>query len=241
MESWQKILPNQEFNANLYEAGKVPVEQSIFELILGVSELSVPQATFDLEAPDDITIEEMASSPITMGFLQWLIALHDVRSILEIGAFVGVSAMYFANAVPADGRVVTIEKFDKFAGIARRNFERNEVAHKIDLINGDASDVLPGVVENRKFDLVFIDGHKEAYADYLELVAGAVSDRGIIVIDDALFHGDVLNQNPKTDKGAGVYAALERAKSMAGWRLILLPISNGMLLMMKEPQGGALT
>jgi len=235
MESWQKILPNQEFNANLYNVDGVAIEESIFDLILEVSDLKVPQETFSLETSEIITVEEMASSPVTLGFLQWLIDLRGVRSVLEIGAFIGVSAMYMARALPQDGRVLTIEKFEKFADIALRNFERNQLSDKIELRNGDASDILPDVVGDRRFDLVFIDGHKEAYAEYLDLVVDAVTDRGIVIIDDALFHGDVLNKKATTEKGAGVHAALMRAKEKKNWRLHLLPISNGMLLMTKRP------
>ncbi|MEP4379704.1 MAG: O-methyltransferase [Alphaproteobacteria bacterium] len=211
----------------------MPIEQSIFDLILDVCDLRLPQDTFDLEVPDSQTIEEMASSPVALSFLQCLVTLRDARSILEIGTFIGVSGLYMAKTLPDDGHLVTIEKFDQFAAIARRNFERNGLSDKIELINGSADEVLPSLVADRKFDLVFIDGHKEAYAAYLDMVVDAVTPGGIVVIDDALFHGDVMNADFSTEKGSGVHAALMRAKELSGWRRVLLPVSNGMLLLMK--------
>ena len=82
---WQKILPNQNSHAHLYAVDDIPIEQSIFELILNVCELPLPEDAFELESPKTPTIKEMASNPLTLGFLQWLVVLKDVRSILEIG------------------------------------------------------------------------------------------------------------------------------------------------------------
>jgi predicted O-methyltransferase YrrM len=93
--------------------------------------------------------------------------LAGVRRVLEIGAFIGLLTMYFAQAAPADGEVVSIEKFDKFAKIARRNFELNGLASKIKLFDGDAFEVIVRLPRDQMFDLVFIDGNKERYKDYV--------------------------------------------------------------------------
>jgi predicted O-methyltransferase YrrM len=232
-EGWEKMLPNQAFNSNLFSADDGPFEAAAYKKILEVCGIGAPQDVFQIEQTDMFTIEEMASSPIVLNLLQWILRLANTRSVLEIGSFVGVSAMYMASALPADGKVVTIEKFDHFAEIAQRNIDKNGLSDRIDLICADALEVLPELVEGRSFDFVFIDGNKERYADYLAAVKDSVSPGGIIVVDDALFHGDALNADPSTEKGGGVRDCLGVVAGMQDWHRTLVPISNGILLIRK--------
>lgn len=233
MEPWEKILCNQEFNRSDYRRTDKSFEQAVYETILTTCGFQAPQLKYKLEQTSMFTIEEMASSPTTLGFLQWVLGLMGARRVLEIGAFVGVSAMYFADALPEDGRVTTLEKFDHFAEIAKRNFVSNGLEHKIDLICGDASDLIPSLPADVEFDFVFIDGNKERYAEYIKLVDPLLRPGGVIAVDDAFFHGDALNDEFESEKGRGVRAALDLATTMTGWQKTLLPASNGMLFMTK--------
>jgi len=233
-KGWDKILPNQEFNSNLYKSEKEGIEKSIWDCINDTCGIIQPQEELSIIQTDMFSIEEMASSPLVLRFMQWLIRCVQAKSVLEIGAFVGVSAMYFARALPEDGMVTTIEKFDHFAEIAKENFKNNGLDNKISLICADAGDVLVDLAQNTIFDFVFIDGNKERYADYLRAVEGSVRPGGLIIIDDALFHGDVLNDAFETEKGRGVREALDLAKGLQGWDKIFLPISNGLLLLRRQ-------
>src|SRR3546814_2989424 len=105
---WQKLLPNQAFNSDKFQ-GPGAVEEKLYDTILRVCNSAKPQDVFDILPSTRHSIEEMASSPVVLGFLDWLITLAGTKRILEIGAFVGVSTMYFAREVPADGHVVSIE------------------------------------------------------------------------------------------------------------------------------------
>lgn len=227
---WDKILPDQPFNRELFDEESVQFYQVLYRTIGEVSGFRSPAEEFDLELTDKFTIEEMASSPVSLAFLQLLIGLSGAHSVLEIGAFIGVSAMSMARALPQDGRLVTVEKFDHFAAIARRNFARNQLDRKITLLEGDAFEVVP-TLRDQRFDFVFIDGNKERYADYFELVQPLVGVGGLIVVDDAIFHGDALNGRPRTEKGQGVRRMLDVAAKAANYRRVLVPISNGVLLM----------
>ena len=88
--------------------------------------------------------------------------------------------MAFATALPSDGRVLTIEKFDHFAEIAIRNFAANGLADKITLVQGDAFEVLGGLDKEDPFDFVFIDGDKERYGEYLRLVEPLLSAEALV-------------------------------------------------------------
>ena len=229
---WDKLLPTQAFNSDLY-SGDVSIEQSLYETSLWSSGLAAPESNFRIEQTDLFSIEEMASNAVALGFIAWLLQLTRAKRVLEIGTFVGVSAMYFAKAMPPDGRVVTIEKFDHFAAIARRNFAANGFEGRIELVEGDAHEVLPGLRNRGLFDFAFIDGNKERYADYFRLVEPMMAPNGIIAVDDVFFHGDALSANPTSEKGRGVRDFLDLASKATEWRRILLPLSNGLMLMHK--------
>lgn len=231
---WDKLLPNQAFNSDQY-SGTAVLEQALYETVLWASAIQTPKEHLHIEQSNLFSIEEMASNAVALGFITWLLRLMKARRVLEIGAFVGVSAMYFAKALPADGRVVTIEKFDHFAEIARRNFAANGLQDQIDLVDGDAHEVLPTLHDRGPFDFTFIDGNKERYAEYFQLVEPMMSANGVIAVDDAFFHGDALAKKPASEKGRGVRAMLELAAESKDWHRILLPLSNGLLLMVKKP------
>lgn len=231
---WDKILPNQKFNSDLFVGTASELNRSIYETVMDVCGLQYPIDEFKLTHTPMFTIEQMASSGLSLHVLKFLINLTGAKRVLEIGAFIGVSAMSFAKALPSDGHVVTIEKFDHFAEIANKNFVENGLADKITLLQGDAFEVLGGLDEEKPFDFVFIDGDKERYADYFRMVEPLLSEEALVVIDDALFHGDVFNENQSTEKGAGVLRALEQARESSGYKKMFLPISNGVLMLKKN-------
>jgi predicted O-methyltransferase YrrM len=120
-----KYLPDQAEHNYLYSGKKYA--ENLYNVICESSGICNPDIDFDLDKTDKFAIEEMASNPVSLRFLQFLIQVAGVKRVLEIGAFIGVSALYFAKALPENGQVITIEKFDHFAQIARRNFEKNEL------------------------------------------------------------------------------------------------------------------
>jgi len=227
-----KLLPDQEEHT-YYFKGPDYVE-ALYTSICHASGIESPHEEFVLDYTEKFTVEEMASNPVNLRFLQFIVKISGAKRILEIGAFIGVSAMYFAKALPEGGEVVTIEKFDHFAAIARRNFERNGLAKKIRLIEGDAFDAIAKLPRNEKFDIVFIDGNKERYKQYMELTEPLLSAKGIMMVDDVFFHGDAINAKPTTEKGEGVKAVLDYAAGLKGWLRITLPLANGILMMVRK-------
>lgn len=229
---WDKMLPDQPEHANLYKGGQLM--QDLFEAISRSSGIPDPKSEFKLEQTDMFAIEEMASNPVSMRFLQFLIQVSGVRRVLEIGAFIGFSTMSFAKALPADGKVVSIEKFDHFAGIARRNFAANGLDKKIELHQGDAFEIIGRLPKGEKFDLVFVDGNKERYKDYVVMTEPLLSAKGIMIVDDCFYHGDVLNKSPTDAKGEGTKAFMDYAATLSGWHRIALPLANGIFMMVRK-------
>ncbi len=226
---FEKMLPNQPeynflFNGNDFT-------KLMYEVMCKTSQIEDPRDEFQLKGTEMFTLEEMASNPVTLRFLQFMIRITNAKRILEIGTFVGLSAMYFAKALPLDGEVVTIEKFGHFAGIARENYKNNSLANKIKLLEGDALKVIPKLSADDPFDIIFIDGNKERYVQYLEMVEPLLSPNGLIIVDDVFFHGDALNASPNTEKGIGAKALLQHVSQYENWWRITLPLSNGILMM----------
>ena len=227
-----KLLPDQAEHTYYYTGDDFL--GAMYETIRRASGIVSPHEEFALEYSDQFTVEEMASNPVSLRFFQFLTKVSGARRVLEIGAFIGVSAMSFAKVLPEDGEVVTIEKFDRFAAIARRNFEKNGLSRKIRLLQGDAAEAIARFPRDQMFDIVFIDGNKERYKRYMELTEPLLSPRGILIVDDVFFHGDAVNPMPTTEKGEGVKAALDYAAGIDGWLRIVLPLANGILLMVRQ-------
>lgn len=227
-----KLLPDQYEHSYYYNGGNII--ESIYEVSCRSSGIAGPHREFSLHQSEMFSVEEMASNPISLRFLQFLVKVSGARRVLEIGTFIGISALYVAQVLPDDGEVVTIEKFDHFAAIAKSNFEKNGLSQKIHLIEGDACETIARLPEEEKFDMVFIDANKERYREYLEATEKLLSPKGMVVVDDVFFHGDALNATPTTQKGAGAKAALDYASGLKGWLCVTLPLGNGMLMMIRD-------
>jgi predicted O-methyltransferase YrrM len=106
----------------------------LFDVVFRSSGIRNPHDEFKLEQSDLFTAEKTRRTRSPCVSCNFVIRLARVRRVLEIGAFIGLSTMYFAKAVPADGEAVSIEKFEKFAKIARRNFELNGLSSKIKML-----------------------------------------------------------------------------------------------------------
>jgi len=228
-----RLLANQPFHNMHYRESTESYFPRLFQAIMKSCGLVEPQQRFKLEQSQRFRVEVMGSNPMPLSLLEFLVKTLNARVCLEIGCFIGLSALSMASAQAPGGKVHTIEKFDEFAAIANRNFAANGMADRITLHLGDALDVLPSLLPGMSVDLAFIDGNKERYLDYFGLIAPAVRPGGIMIFDDALYHGDVLNDNPIDAKGAGVKAMLDAVATENGFHRSLLPIGNGLLLMHK--------
>jgi caffeoyl-CoA O-methyltransferase/O-methyltransferase len=224
-----KLIPNQPYLTDLYRGQNF--ERDLFQLVCKTSGIDT---LLDLEGDSQWPTETMSSNPAVLRFLQFLIRATGAKSVLEIGCFIGVSTIRLAQAVRADGFVTAVEKFDRFAAIAERNFKKHGVDQRINLVRGDAGEILPTWAGKKQFDLIFVDGNKERYWDYVVMAMDILSPRGIIAVDDCFYLGDVLNPKRETEKGEGVLKFLDGASALKGWTRIALPISNGLYLMVRE-------
>ena len=128
--------------------------------------------------------------------------LVRATSVLEIGMFTGYSALCFAEALPADGTVLTCEVDEESAALARRYFARSLIGKKIEVRMGPALETMRDL--KGPFDLIFIDADKVNYTNYYRRAFDLLAPQGVILIDNVLWDGDVLKQPPPDDSTAAI-------------------------------------
>lgn len=231
-----KFLPTQHEQNYLYKGSPEKFDETLYQFLIQASALSDSHnhTHFTLKQTPIVSQQQMGSNPLQLRLLEFLTLLKKPEHILEIGTFIGLSSMHLARYLPEGGSVTTIEKFDKFAEVAQQNFTENKLDHKINLLVGDALELLESGKINQSFDLIFIDGNKENYHTYLKIAHKLISPSGMIAVDDALFHGDCLNTPPTTEKGAGVKECVSTAADNDLYHKLLLPVANGLLLLIRK-------
>jgi caffeoyl-CoA O-methyltransferase len=134
--------------------------------------------------------EQMLTGPVAGRFLEMLVWIGRPQRVLEIGTFSGHSALSMAAALPEGGRIDACEIDPERAAVAQRYFDRSPHGTRITLHLGPALETIAHLDGN--FDFVFIDAEKEGYIDYYETVLPRLSERGLIVADNTLWSGRVL-------------------------------------------------
>ncbi|MFE9663282.1 class I SAM-dependent methyltransferase [Streptomyces sp. NPDC005955] len=174
--------------------------------------------------------------------LSLLARLVNARSVLEIGTFTGYSTLCLARALPADGRVVTCDITDRWPSIGAPYWERAGVADRIDLRIGDARETLAklraedGPDGPGAFDLVFVDADKTGYPEYYELCLTLVRPGGLIVVDNTLFFGRVVDpsaQDPDTEAVRELNARLHGDERVD---VSMLAVADGITLVRRRPE-----
>ncbi|NCT93457.1 MAG: O-methyltransferase [Chitinophagaceae bacterium] len=174
----------------------------------------------------------MLSGALQGKFLSMLSTLLHPRYVLEIGTFTGYSALCLAEGLDNEGELHTIELREADAATARGFFSKSERNKQIFLHTGAAAELIPTI--DRPWDLVFIDADKTGYIDYYELVVPRLSEKGVILADNVLFHGQVL-ENPVSGKNAkAIQAFNDHVLQDPRTEQVLLTIRDGLLLVKKK-------
>ncbi len=170
----------------------------------------------------------MLSSHVQGKFLALLSCLLQPAKILEIGTFTGYSALCLAKGLQNNGVLHTIDIRDEGA---RAYFNRSAQKDKIVAHIGDANDIIPALKEN--WDIVFIDADKTGYINYYKLILPSVNKNGLIIVDNVLFHGDVLQENISGKNAKAIHAFNEYVKNDTNVEQVLLTVRDGLLLLRK--------
>jgi len=193
-----------------------------------------------LRALRDETHESMADAGMQIapeqGQLMALLARAiGAKRYLEIGVFTGYSSLAMALALPADGRVVACDVSEAYTAMARRYWERAGVSEKIDLRIAPALETLAALkaAGAEPFDMAFVDADKEHVDAYYEAALGLLRPGGLLLIDNVLWSGRVLDDEPSESTRALV-AVVAKAHADERVDVSLLPVSDGILLARKR-------
>ncbi|MEI6766642.1 MAG: O-methyltransferase [Bacteroidota bacterium] len=175
----------------------------------------------------------MISGPVQGKLLQLLCAMIQAGSVLEIGTFTGYSAICLARGISAEGMVHTVEMNPEFEDMAQQYFNESGLADKIKIYIGDAFEVVPDL--DFIYDLAFIDGDKEHYPAFYELVFDRVRSGGYIFADNVLWGGKVLNPGSHPDKETqGIMKFNEMVLKDTRAEKVFLPLRDGLFIIRKK-------
>ena len=176
-------------------------------------------------------VPQMMVGPLEGRFLEFLVRLSGARQVLELGTFTGWSSIAMASALPADGRIVTCDVNEETTEIARRYAEEAGVVEKIDYRLGPALETIAEL--DGPFDLVFIDADKPNYIAYYEAVLPKLADDGMIVADNVLWSGRVL-EDDADDRTDAIKRFNDHVASDDRVVCVMLSVRDGMTLIRKR-------
>ncbi|MBI5168728.1 MAG: O-methyltransferase [Candidatus Eisenbacteria bacterium] len=165
-----------------------------------------------LAACDAGGLPAIAVSTAQGKLLHLLARMHGAKRVLEVGTLGGYSTIWLARALPEGGRVVTLELDAKHAAVARANFARAGLAHAIELREGPAADSLAALHAEgaEPFDFVFIDADKPGNPVYVDWALKLLRDGGVLVLDNVVREGGVIDAASENSAVLGTRAAIER-------------------------------
>jgi caffeoyl-CoA O-methyltransferase len=186
----------------------------------------------ETEALGEISVMQIA--PDQGALISLLVRAIGSRRALELGTFTGYSAICIARGLPDDGRLLACELSEEWAEIARRYFAEAGVADRIELRLGPALDTLRALPPDEEFDFAFIDADKQGYLDYYEAVLARLRPGGLMMIDNVLRGGAVLDAGDDSPGNTVIRELNERVASDDRVDVAMLGVADGITLALRR-------
>lgn len=169
-------------------------------------------------------------------FFRFLLRYVKPKSILEVGTAIGFSAILMSEYAPSDCKITTIEKYEKRIPVAKENFRRYGKEAQIELLEGDAAEILKEL--QGPYDLIFMDAAKGQYLAFLPEVLRLMAPGGLLLSDNVLQDGDVIEsrfalERRKRTTHARMREYLYELKHLPGYETVILPVGDGITLTTK--------
>ena len=191
--------------------------------------------------PDEVTAELIAETravlpddagmqvaPEQAAFLRLLTSLSNVRQAVEVGTFTGLSSLSIARGLADGGKLTCFDISEEFTGIARRYWQRAGAEDRIELRVGPAAERLRELPFEPYLDLVFIDADKGGYSTYWNELVPRVRPGGVILVDNVLWSGRVVD--PQTENDRAITTFNDMARNDPRVELVILPIADGLTM-----------
>jgi caffeoyl-CoA O-methyltransferase len=169
--------------------------------------------------------------------LKALVAVLQPTTVLEIGTFTGYSALSMAEALPPEGRIITCDISEKHVALAREHIGTSPYADRIEIRVGPATETLATL--DGPFDLVFIDADKPSYLDYYEAVLPKLSARGLVLADNVLWSGRVLDDGEDDENTRAIRAFNDHVLADERVEVVMLTVRDGLSLIRRRTDSEA--
>ena len=180
----------------------------------------------------DVAVMQIA--PDQGALITLLVRAIGARRALELGTFTGYSAICIARGLPEDGRLLACELSEEWAEVARRYFAEAGVADRVELRLGRALDTVRSLGDDESFDFAFIDADKEGYLDYYEAVLARLRPGGLMMIDNVLRGGAVLDPDDDSASNRVVRELNDRVATDDRVDVAMLGVADGITLALKR-------
>ena len=178
-------------------------------------------------------IKRLQISLLQANFLQFLIKSRNINNCLEVGTFTGYSTLSMALSLKKNGKILTIDKDTEKNMIAKSFFKKAKVSNKIKTEVSNGNDALIKLIKNKKkYDLILIDADKENYISYFDKSLKLLNKNGLLVIDNILWKGEVINVNSK-DKLTDKIKIFNQHVKKSKINKYILPIGDGFYICWK--------
>ena len=174
-------------------------------------------------------IKRMQVDPSQCYFLHLIIKISNIKNVLEIGTFTGLSALSISLALPDDGSLVALDKNEETNKIATSFFKKAKQDHKIKTIIKPALESLEEL-KNNKFDMIFIDADKMNYKEYYERSLKLINKNGLIIVDNVLWHGEVADENNLDKYTVNIRKFNEYVSNDKRVEQVIIPLGDGMTI-----------
>lgn len=166
--------------------------------------------------------------------LRILTRVTGARRVLEIGTFTGLSALFIAEGLPADGELVCLDVSEEYTTVARRHWRDAGLDDRIELLIGPALETLERLADGPPFDFAFVDADKPPYAEYFEAVLPMVRSGGLLVFDNTLRGGRVIDPHDGAEDVTGMRRFNDGVASDGRVEAALLPFADGVTVVRKR-------
>lgn len=215
---FRKLIPSEELDQYIYN--------------YGINETIIEKELREYNSKNFSKTSHIQIGPDLSEILKILIKIGNVKNILELGTYLGYSTLGMALALPANGKITTIDKDEKTTGVAKTFWSKAKVDDKIKLILGDVIKEINQL--NEKFDMIFLDIGASKYIACYEKCKSLLTENGFLVIDNVLWRGKVVNENKSDDKLNKIKEFNQHVKNDNYFEISLISIGDGMMLCKKK-------
>ena len=209
----------------------------LYDYMLGASLRDLPVLKRLREETARLPRGTMQISPEQGQFMQLLTKLMGAKRCIEVGVFTGYSSLCVALALPADGHILACDVSEEFTAVARRYWKEAGVEPKVELVLAPALATLDARLkagEASSYDLAFIDADKSNYAGYYERILKLLRPGGLVLVDNVLWSGAVIDKKDKSEDTAAIRAFNEALQKDERVDVSMLPVGDGLTLARKR-------